>query len=286
MLIAVYAGSVSFQNRVDEHRSRLTKSDRALVDELLSYPAEAPLWRGEEVARRAGVHPAAATRVAQRLGYHGYPELRDDLRQDLGTGLTGAGDRFRVELQDSGEHSVLETLLTTELETLSRLSRHVRQEQLDQLADRIAVAGTVHLFARGNASVLADLMERRLRRFGIRTVNLAGTGRDLAERILTLTADDNVLAFAFRRPPRYLAELLGHARRVGAGTALVTDTLHTLDPAPDTILSAPRGHQEGFASLTVPMAIANALVLTIAQRHDQTVLPALDALDGLMAAFD
>lgn len=280
---------MSFLDRVDEHRSRLTKSDRALVDELLSYPAEAPLWRGEDVARRAGVHPAAATRLAQRLGYHGYPELRDHLRQDLGTGFTGAGDRFRVELQDSGGHSVLETLLTTELDTLSQLCRHVGQDQLDRLADRIATAGTVHLFARGNASVLAELLERRLRRFGIRTVNLTGTGRDVAERILTLTADDLVVAFAFRRPPRDLSELLGHAQRVGAGTALVTDTMHTLDPAPDAILSAPRGHQdsrEGFASLTVPMAIANALVLTIAQRHDQALLPALDALDGLMAAFD
>ena len=52
------------------------------------------------------------------------------------------------------------------------------------------------------------------------------------------------------------------------------------------MLSAPRGHQEGFSSLAVPMMIANAIVLTIAQRHPDTTLPALDRLDELLAVFD
>ncbi|MGC5627042.1 MurR/RpiR family transcriptional regulator [Georgenia sp. Z1344] len=277
---------MSFQDHVDAHRDDLTPSDRILVDELLSYPVEAPLWSGEELARRAGVHPAAATRLAQRLGYDGYLRLRDDLRQSHASANAGAGDRFRIELQETGEQSVLEQLLTTELETLAQLCRHVRQPQLDALADRIVGSRTTYLFARGNASVLAELMERRLRRFGIRTVVVEGTGRDVAERVLTMGADDTVLTFAFRRPPRHLVELLAHAERVGATTALVTDTLHTLTPAPSTVLSAPRGHQEGFASLSVPMAIANALVLTIARRHDAALLPTLDALDGLMSDFD
>lgn len=275
---------MNFPERVNEYRDRLTRSDRVLLDEILAHPAEAPFWRGGDVAQRAGVHAAAATRLAQRLGYQGYLELRDDLRRDREERLNGAGDRFREELR--GQDRVLEALLATELDSLAAVPRHVDQAQVDEVADLLAGARTVYLFARGNAGVLADLLDGRLRRFGMRAVNLSGPGREVAERLLAMSESDVVVSFAFRHAPRNLTDLYAHAASVGARTVLVTDTLHTLDPGPTTVLSAPRGHQEGFSSLSVPMMIANAIVLTVAQRHPDAVLPALDRLDGLLADFD
>lgn len=277
---------MSFQQRVDSARDRLTKSDRALLDQILAHPAEAPLWRGEEVAARVSAHPAAATRLAQRLGFQGYPQLREELRKDLNPRLVGSGDRIRAELHESRQAGVLDSLLGAELESLAAVTRHITQDQIDDVADRLVSARKVFLFARGNSSVLADLLDRRLRRFGLDPVNLVGSGREIAERILPLAADDVVMTFAFRRAPQHLTELHTHAGRVGAASVLVTDTLHTLEPAPSVVLSAPRGHQDGFASLSVPMAITNAIVLTIAQRHPDTTLPALDRLDGLVTDFD
>lgn len=275
---------VTFHERVNEHRDQLTRSDRVLLDELLAHPARAPLWRGGDVAQRAGVHPAAATRLAQRLGYQGYLELREDLREAREASLQGAGDRFRAELRGQGR--VLDTLLATELESLSAVGRHVDQSQIDEVADLLVGARVVYLFARGNAGVLADLLDGRLRRFGMHAVNLVGPGREVAERVLAMSASDVVVSFAFRRAPRNLTDLYSRASAVGARSVLVTDTLHTLDPAPTTVLSAPRGHQEGFASLSVPMMIANAIVLTVAQRHPDAILPALDQLDDLLTEFD
>jgi len=279
---------VSFQTRIDEHRSSLTRTDQLLIDQLLSHPADAALWRGEEVAHRTGVHPSAATRLAQRLGYRGYLELRQDLRvhhDELITG-SGAGDRFRRELAEVGEGSVLDALLTTEVDSLTTLRKHVTQDRIDRAADLLATARTVHLFARGNASVLTEMAERRLRRFARPTVVLDGGNRDVAEKLLQLGTDDVLLVFAFRRSPQHLASVLDHADRVGARIILITDTLHSHGVTPTLVLAAPRGHQEGFASLTVPMTVTNAIVLTMAARHSDTILPALDRLDGLLETLD
>lgn len=277
---------ITFSDRVHEQRPRLTKGDRTLLDEILANPAEAPLWRGEDLARRAGVHPAAATRLAQRLGYEGYLQLREDLRAEHNRRLAGSGDRFRSEQRGRGDQGVLESLVDSELQSLSSLMRHVDQAQIDAVADQIVAARRVFVFGRGNATVLTELLERRLRRFGIPAENLTGSGRDLAEQILPLSAEDLVLAFAFRRAPRDIGPMLGHVAAVGATSVLVTDTLHTLDPAPTAVISAPRGSQDGFASLTVPMTIANAVVLSIAERHSHLTLPALDRLDDLLPLFD
>lgn len=279
---------MSFKNRVEECLAALTNSDIMLVNELKSHPVDAALWKGEDVARRVGVHPSAATRLAQRLGYRGYLELRDDLRadrEDLLTG-SGAGDRFRNELEEVGDTTILDALLTSEVDSLSMLRKHVSQGQIDQAADALIKARRIHVFARGNAGVLADLLIRRMRRFSIPTVELNGDTRDLAEKSLLIGAGDIVVVFAFRKAPAPLHTLLKSARGAGAKTILFTDTLHMLTPAPDLIVSAPRGHTDGFSSLTVPMAVTNAVVLTVAARHADSVLPSLDRLDSLIDAFE
>ena len=57
-------------------------------------------------------------------------------------------------------------------------------------------------------------------------------------------------------------------------------------PAPDHLLWASRGADDEFQTLTVPMAICNALVLTIAKRNRTRSMQALDRLGGLIEAFE
>lgn len=280
---------MTLHERIDTQRGRLTKTDRALVDTLLSSPEDAVHWSGDDLAGLAGSHPAAATRLAQKLGFEGYPHLREELRRerrDAQQPLRGAGDRMRAELEEHRTGTVLDTFLRAEVESLAAVAECVDQARLDEIADAIADADTVHVFARGNANVLTELVERRLRRFGVRVVVLDSDGRELAERLTALTERDLVLAFAFRRPPRLLTGLLAHAAAIGARSVLVTDTLHTLDPAPDVLVAARRSDRDGFSSLTVPMAVTNALVLTLAHRHSDRTLPALDRLDSLLRTFE
>ena len=280
---------MTLHERIDSQRGRLTRTDRALVDTLLSSPEDAVHWSGDDLAGLAGSHPAAATRLAQKLGFEGYPHLREELRRerrDAQQPLRGAGDRMRAELAEHRSGTVLDTFLRAEVESLAAVAECVDQERLDGIADMIARADTVHVFARGNASVLTELVDRRLRRFGVRVVVLDGDGRELAERLTALSERDLVLAFAFRRPPRLLTGLLAHASAVGARSVLVTDTLHTLDPAPDELVAARRSDRDGFSSLTVPMAVTNALILTLAHRHPDRTLPALDRLDPLLRMFE
>ena len=89
--------------------SALTATDHRLLAVLQSHPAEAAFWTAGDLTDPLGLHQSAATRFAQRLGFDGYPQLREALRQDY---LAGDGpsqrdkhgrDRhrcFRFELHD------------------------------------------------------------------------------------------------------------------------------------------------------------------------------------------
>ncbi|MFD2795704.1 MurR/RpiR family transcriptional regulator [Promicromonospora vindobonensis] len=261
---------------------RLTATDRRLVAVLQAQPAEAAFWYAAELTEPLGLHQSAATRMAQRLGFDGYPQLRDALRQDY---LAGDGPSQRVRgLLERHPDDVLRGFVDDEVAALSALPQHVTQAELDDLAARIVAAGHVYLFAHGNAAVLADLLARRLRRFGRRSTLLTGADRELAERLSALQPGDLLLACAFRRVPSALPPVLEIAASGGALTALITDTLLTLTPQPDVILAAPRGGDD-YLSLTVPMAIANALVLTIARQAPEQSIGSLDHLGALLERF-
>ncbi|MET0161385.1 MAG: MurR/RpiR family transcriptional regulator [Microbacteriaceae bacterium] len=262
---------------------RLTDTDRRLVAALQAQPAEAAFWRAQELTEPLGLHQSAATRLAQRLGFDGYPELRDALRQDY---LAGDGPSQRVRGRIAGEGDVLDELVQGELTALAELPRHVAQAELDELAERVLAARRVHLFGQGNATVLVEQLGRRLQRYGVVGNPLTGSRRDLAERAAAIGAGDVVIAFAFRRMPGGLAPLLRLAEAEGAHSVVVTDTLLAMTPRPDRIVAAPRGTGDAFLSLTVPMAISNALVLTIARRAPERALGALDRLGVLLERFE
>jgi DNA-binding MurR/RpiR family transcriptional regulator len=263
----------------------LTAVDRKLVVRLQAHPAEAPFWYASELTRPLGLHQSAATRLAQRLGFAGYPQLRDAVRQDY---LAGAGPSQRVlgRLERHADDEVLRSFVDDEIEALSALSQHVAQAEIDDVAARLITAGTVYLYGQGNATILVDQLSRRLQRFGINPVALVGSKRDVAERVAGIGPADLLVAFAFRRLPSTLCPLIELTGIRGAHSVLITDTLLSMSPAPDRVVAAPRGGTDDFLSLTVPMAIANAVVLTMARTSPDTTLRTLDGLAATLDYFE
>lgn len=271
------------QDRISEQAQRLTASDRRLLDVLLAHPQEAGYLSGAEVAARAGVHQASATKFAQRLGYGGYPDLRRDLQREL---LVSSSERISRTVRDAGDHDLLETAVAHEIDSLADLPRQVGQDRLDRVATLLLGARSRLVFGRGNAAVLADLLQRRLRRFGLPTTRLAASGRDLAEQLTALGPGDVVVLFAFRRPPRYFAQVLAVCAETGADAVVVTDTLGPDSTTATETVVASRGAPGEFQSLTVPMTVTNALVLTIARAAPGRTGAALTRLEDLLERFD
>ena len=86
---------MTFEEVIETFPGRLTKTDRRIIDELLANPREGALLSLPEIANRAAAHPTSAVRLAQKLGYSGYPELRSQLQSEMLDVLPPA-DRVRA----------------------------------------------------------------------------------------------------------------------------------------------------------------------------------------------
>lgn len=269
----------------EQHGERLTDTDRRLISAMRARPHEVAFERAVDLTAPLGLHESAATRLAQRLGYDGYPQLRGALRSDYLAG-DGPTQRVRNRIERVEAPDLLAGFLAEEIETLRATSLHVTQSDLDDAAADVLGARRIHLHGQGNALVLVEQLHRRLTRFGMPVTRIAGSRRDVAERAAALGDGDLLLACAFRRAPSTLLQLVDVARESGARTLLLTDTLVSLSPRPDRILAAPRGAGHDFHTLTVPMAIANALVLTIARHAPERTSRSLDRVEALLERLD
>ncbi len=278
---------MSLREVIEQYDGRLTAADQRLVHKLLSNPTEGAFLSATNLAKRVGVHAAAAVRLARKLGFSGYPELRSQLQSQL-IADSGPADRVRHRLAHIDDETIQDALVRSEITALRDLSQHVSQARIDEAAEALIRARKVFLFGHGHAVAIVELMQRRLRRSGLDVVVLVGPGRELAERALPLGSDDALLAFAFHSIPPGLVSLITHAKNAGAATLFISDLIGPMvRPKPDILLAAPRGGMaEEFQTSTVPTLICNALVLTIARLDKGRSLRALDQLNGLIEAFD
>lgn len=274
-------------DRIKAHSRRLTDADQKLISTMLENRAEAAFLSGPQLSQRASVHEATATRLAQKLGYKGFPDLRAQLQREV-LDDQDAANRMRRSVSKVEHGDYLTDLIAAEIAALETLARSVAQADVDAAADLIFAGRRVFIFGQGHAQSVAGFLQRRLDRFGMTTVPLTGRGRDIAERMVCMEAGDVVVALAFRKQPQSYGPLVRHAARVGARSILISDLAGPLmEPAADLMLSAPRGRSGSeFQTPTIPFAIVNGIVLTIAGRHQRQIIGRLEKLSELFNDFD
>lgn len=272
---------------IQKQADRLTPSEQRLVTAVLAQPRQAALATVTDLAREAGVHEATVSRLARKLGYTGYAAFRSALQTEfLPTEETAT--RLQRSLQTAAGSGVLASLVAEESAALANLTAHVTEDQVTRAAELMIRARRLYVFGRGNAEALALMMAKRFRRFGRDVHLLTGDARSLAEGVLSMGPGDVLLVYALRRAPRPYTALADHARAVGVPVVAISDTLGPmLVPAPDMVLSAPRSSDvDSFQTLTVPMAISNAIVLAAGAREETKTLQTLETLGSLIKRFE
>lgn len=273
-------------DRVQAVAENLTTTEQRLISELLRAPHAVAIGTSSEFAARLGVHEATTSRLARKLGFSSYSQFRDELRREF-LKVADPAERISATLNDARNHGFLPLLVESELAALKAMTDHVTDAKILEAAEKLD-RRRVFIHGHGNAEALAVLMERRLRRLGIDSHPLTGSRRDLAEQMLTLSGDDALLLFAFRRQPPDYVRLMDVATEVGASTVVVAGTVGaSLTPRPQVLLSAPRaGMPDSFQTLTVPMTICNAINLALAARRGGEALSKLDRLGDLISRFE
>lgn len=279
--------SLKLETLIQEHFDNLTKSEKRIATFLLQKPEEAAFLSVSELAAQLDLSEATAVRFAQTLGFNGYPDLREALQASFRhqvTHSTRIKERLN-ELRQDG--NIFEQLVASEIDYLTQALRTVDRAAIGQAVELIKNSERIFIFSLGPSIPLVDLLQVRLTRFGRQVITMTTTGREILEPLLLLTNRDVVFTIAFFTATPTLKFVLDYAQKVECPSILLTDTLEPVvgDKA-RVVLAARRGPVSSFHSLTVPMTIINAILLTLAQTDQERTLSHLDLLDELRRSYN
>jgi DNA-binding MurR/RpiR family transcriptional regulator len=277
----------SLKSRLEQHLPNLSKSQQRIANYLLTSYDEAAFFPAADLAQRLEVSEATVVRFAKAIGYAGFPELKRCL-QDLYRSQVTPAARLQHKLAELASHQghVLTKVIDMELQYLNEAAHTISTADFDRAVEIILDAKRIFVSGGGPSAVLSDLLELRLRRFGIFALGMTESGRDLIEKLQLLQPADAVIATGFHHMSAELAAVVEHAHTVGCPTILITDTLGAaFHGKVDVVLAARRGPVSTFHSLTVPMAIVNALILAVAMARPDESLAALDHMQQMRTAY-
>jgi DNA-binding MurR/RpiR family transcriptional regulator len=279
---------LTFKRLIEKRNPDFSKSQKKIASFLLSDHDHAAFMNAAELAARLDVSEATVVRFASAIGFDGFPQLRKFLQNMLRDKVSPAL-RMQNKLEDlrHGEGHILSQVVEMETKSISEISHTVHQKDFDAALSILLGAERVFIFGIGPSRMLAELMELRLNRFGIPTVALVESGRDILEKLLLLKPTDAVIATAFNRLTGELLAVLKHAKLVDCPRVLITDISDPdLFSYVHTVLAVKRGPIHSFHSLTAPMTVINALILAIAMAKPDESLKSLAELEEFRKEYD
>src|SRR5947207_8075041 len=212
---------------VRQRLDSLSPAERRLARVLLaSYPI-AGLESVARFAERAGVSPPTVTRFIAKLGFRGYPEFQENLRDEVQTRLSSPLERYREEPKRvSAVKSALDVAAQNLKATTELLSDRDVVETIQLLADvrrRVLVLG-----GRVSAPLARYLAAQlHLLRPGIGLVDAERSAP--AQQLIDMRRTDLLVVFDYRR---YQPDTIDCARVAAArGCDVVLFTDQWLSPA-------------------------------------------------------
>lgn len=272
----------NFNQIVAEKYKDLTKSEKRIADFMRRSQDEAAFLSAAEIAEQLELSEATMVRFARTLGYESYPALREALQDDFRRRMTHSA-RLRSRLDDLREAGdIFERLVASEIDYLTESLHTLDREALDTAVELLRTHQRVFVFGLGPSISLVEQLRIRLTRAARQVIPLDSAGREILEPMLLMNGNDLLIAVAFFNLTPALQMVLDYAHQQGTPVILLTDTLGPLvSDRAQVVLSARRGPVSAFHSLTVPMTVINALMLTLSSVDQENVMSNLDKLDQL-----
>ena len=270
---------------IRSRQASLSPAERKLARVLLaSYPI-AGLESVARFAERAAVSPPTVTRFITKLGFKGYPEFQELLRNEVQARLSSPLTRYRDEPQRAGD----ETLLDDALE----VSAHNLKATQELLSHR-DVSEAVELMAdvRRRVMVLGGRVSAPLARYLAGQLHLLRPGIGLvdsersapAQQLIDMRKSDVLIVFDYRR---YQPDTIESARVAAAqGCSVILFTDPWLSPASAfarQVLVTSVETVGPFDSLVGAMAVVEAMVAAVLARLGSRAEARMQSLERLRA---
>ena len=208
---------------------RLGRGSTNVLAAMVDAPSYAAVSSISEIAQANSVNPSTVTRLAKKLGYHGFADLQDIFRRyvaDKGGFYSGHAASLLPETgeTESGSVVLLREIAESEIANVAGSLEDIRGEQLDEASRLLAGARRVRVLGLRQCFSLAHFFAYALHLVRDGVAALGSSGHTLTEELADLGGQDAVVVISFRPYTSDTVEACAVVRRQGTPIIALTDS--------------------------------------------------------------
>lgn len=218
------ADARSIRDRVEASLSSLSSKQRLVADFILANPTTILFASVVEVAEHSQVDPATVVRLAKRLGFSGFPELREQLRNEYALPIHQPKDLLKINqsVTDADPGSMYQRVREQTMYNVERTLEQVSISALEEAIEFVLTARRVIVIGAGLSRGPSIHLARVLQSAQV-PVHLLEDWYDLLFEAASIIEVDVLFAVTAQRYSTVSIEALKAAKGAGAKTIMLTD---------------------------------------------------------------
>lgn len=271
-----------FQELLVDNKIRLTPAQRRILQYIIEHYEEAIFLTASQLAQNVGVSEATVVRLAQALGFDGYPGMQRKFRQGLQDRLSTV-----TRLEHTVDHTrktgdVVVKVLQEDIHNLSQTLRNLSLDIFERAVADLQSAKRVFVVGLRGAHAPALTLATYLRFLGKQAYLLVPGHGEMWDILQGLGRSDLVVGISFPRYTQITLEVLQHARKKRARVGAITDSpLSPLARHAHWVLTATCQLDSYIESFTAATSLINALLTAMSIQDPEKTLRILRQREAL-----
>jgi DNA-binding MurR/RpiR family transcriptional regulator len=230
----------------------------------LSQPSAAGELAAARIGNRIGVSESTVVRLALRLGYPGFPELQQAIRETLRP--SSGGDSSAGSERHRAATSMTAKSVEADSRNLTEIAGRLDSLEIGRAVDLLVATRTIFVVGFRTSYSLAYLASFLLQQIHPQTRLMDDSGGNFVNDVAAMEPGDTVIAFSFPKYVRKTVQVVEYAIEHGIRTIAITDSFLSPIAIADLVISVPHEAPSFFNSNIAATVVINALVAEYAER--------------------
>ncbi len=269
-------------SRMNDKLEKMSKGQKKLANYISINYEKAVFMTAAKIGQEVGVSESTVVRFAMLLGYDGFPgfshALEDMVKEKLQT-----VDKIEIASNNMNKSEILETVINSDINKLKNTLDTIDREAFEEAVDSIISANRIFIVGIRSCSPLASFLAFNLNLIFDNVVLVTtNSASEMFEQMIRLSKEDTVIGISFPRYSMRTLKAMEFANNRSAHVITLTDSINSpMNLYSSCNLIAKSEMSSVVDSLTAPLSVINALIISIYLKKQDEVTKTLEELEDI-----
>lgn len=264
-----------------------SKGQKAIARFILEHYDKAAFMTAVKLGNAVGTSESTVVRFAYETGYDGYPKLQKALQELVRNKLTSM-QRIAISDDRYGNEDSVRAVMDSDIDNIKATLNEIDMAAFEGAVGSILSAKRIYILGVRSSSSLASFLSFYFN-FIFDNVKLisSNTASEVFEQILKIGEDDVLIGISFPRYSKRTVKAMQYAHDQKSHVIAITDSpASPIARYADHSLFA-RSNMASFVdSLTAPLSVINALIVSVGMKRREDIYQSFEKLEHIWDEYE